>query len=104
MRAASAISKHVIEIAYCAAIEAGLAASGLGCFADGFTLGFGVGAFSSDAFDSESTLELDECSTRSSSFDGFGVLLSIHMALDFAAVHLLPFSPKWSVQDYYSKV
>ena len=92
MHAASAISKCVIEEAYCAAIEVGLAASGLGCFADGFTLDFGVGAFSSDAFDSEFTLELDECSTRSGSFDDFGVLLSIHVVLDFVAVHLLSLS------------
>ena len=103
MRVASAISKCVIEVAHCAAIEVGLAASGLGGFADGFTLGFGVGAFSCDAFDSEGTLELDECSTRSGSFDDFGALLSIHMALDFAAVHLLSFSPKWLVHDYYNK-
>ena len=88
MCVASAISKCVIKEAHCAAIEVGLAASGLGCFADGFTLSFGVGAFSSDAFDSESTLELDECSTRSSSFDDFGALLSIHVVLDFVAVHL----------------
>ena len=103
MRVASAISKCVIEVAHCAAIEVGLAASGLGCFADGFTLGFGVGAFSCDAFDSEGTLELDECSTRSGSFDDFGALLSIHVVLDFAAVHLLSFSPKWLVHDYYNK-
>ena len=103
MRVASAISKCVIEEAHCSSVEAGLAASGLGCFADGFTLGFGVGAFSSDAFDSESTLELDECSTRSSSFDDFGALLSIHVVLDFVAVHLLSFFPKWLVHDYYNK-
>lgn len=102
MRVASAISKCVIEEAHCAAIEVGLAASGLGCFADGFTLGFGVGAFSCDAFDSESALELDECSTRSGSFDDFGALLSIHVVFDFVAVHL-SFSPKWLVHDYYNK-
>lgn len=104
MRVVSAISKCVIKEAHCAAIEVGLAASGLGCFADGFTLSFGVGAFSSDAFDSECTLELDECSTRSGSFDDFGALLSIHVVLDFVAVHLLSFFPKWSVHDYYNKV
>ena len=97
MRVASVISKCVIKEAHCAAIEVGLAANGLGCFVDSFTLGFGVGAFSSDAFDSESTLELDECSTRSSSFDDFGALLSIHVVFDFVAVHLLSFYPKWSV-------
>ena len=78
MCAASAISKCAIKDAHCAAIEAGLAASGLGCFAD--------------AFDSEGTLELDERSTRSSRFDVFGARLSILMVLDFAAVHLLSFS------------
>ena len=103
MHVSSGISKGVIKEAHCTSVEVGLAASGLGSFADGFTLGFGVGAFSSDAFDSESTLELDECSTRSSSFDDFGALLSIHVVFDFVAVHLLSFSPKWSVHDYYNK-
>ena len=104
MCVASVISKRVIKEAHCAAIEVGLAANGLGGFVDCFTLGFGVSAFSSDAFDSECTLELGECSTRSSSFDDFGVLLSIHVVFDFVAVHLLSLSPKWSVQDYYIKV
>ena len=92
MCVASVISKRVIKEAHCASVEVGLAASWLGGFADGFTLGFGVGAFSCDAFDSECTLELDECSTRSGSFDDFGALLSIHVVFDFVAVHLLSFS------------